>query len=107
MNRIQQDQPKLKLIVAYDCGEELKTISENPKPEIIECTMQAINWKKFHVVQLKDQEGNALHISGSLKDGKLGSGHVTELNHRVKMKSPKSVEEMTRILVDFLENENY
>ena len=71
MNGIQQDQRGFKLIVVYDCGEEIETISENPNPDIIECTMRTINWRKFHVVQLKDDKGNPLHVSGSLKDENL------------------------------------
>ena len=103
MDGLQQD----KRLLTFDCGEEIKTVSENPNPAIVECTMGTINWKEFHVVQLKDQEYNALHLGGSLKEQKFGSGYVTHLNHRVKIEPPKSVEEMTQILIDFLENEDY
>lgn len=101
-----QQQRTLKLVVTYDYGETLETISENTTPEIIQNTMQSINWNEFHIVQLEDKDGNALHVSGSLEEDGLASGYVTEEDHLLKTEPPTSVEEMTTILIDFLESEN-
>ncbi|MCX2836871.1 hypothetical protein OQ279_01800 [Salinimicrobium sp. MT39] len=101
-----QQQRTLKLVVTYDYGETLETISENTTPEIIQDLMESINWNVFHIVQLEDKNGNALHVSGSLEEDGLASGYVTENDHLLKSVPPTSVEEMTTILIDFLESEN-
>ena len=101
-----QQQRTLKLVVTYDYGETLETISENTTPEIIQDLMQSINWNEFHIVQLEDKDGKALHVSGSLEEDGLASGYVTENDHLLKSVPPTSVEEMTTILIDFLESEN-
>ena len=101
-----QQQRTLKLVVTYDYGETLETISESTTSEIIQNLMQSINWNKFHIVQLEDKDGNALHVSGSLEEDGLASGYVTEEDHLLKSEPPTSVDEMTTILIDFLESEN-
>lgn len=95
----------LRLIVAYDYGENPETISESATPEVIKSTMQSINWNEFHIVQLEDKKGNALHVSGSLAEDGLASGYVTGDDHKLKVQPPRTVEEMTEILTDFLESE--
>jgi hypothetical protein len=103
----QQKKRNLKLVVSYDFGENLKTISKKATPEIIKTLMKSINWNEFHIVQLEDKNENALHVSGSLADDGLASGFVTEDNHILKTKPISSVNEMTEILLDFLKGEEY
>lgn len=95
----------LKLVISYDFGENLKTISEIPTPEIIKSTMDSINWNEFHIVQLEDENENALNVSGSLYEDGLASGYATEDGHILIVNPPKSVQEMTEILIDFLKDE--
>ena len=101
----QQKKRNLKLVVSYDFGENLKTISKKATPEIIKTLMKSINWNEFHIVQLEDENENALHVSGSLADDGLASGFVTEDNHILKVKPINTVKEMTEILLDFLKSE--
>jgi hypothetical protein len=97
----------LKLTVDYDFGQTSKIISEKVTSEIIINTMQSIEWNEFHIVQLLDDNGNALHVSGSLADDGLSSGFVTEDDHILKVNPPETVEEMTIILLDFLKGEDF
>jgi len=105
LNVKNQQQRNLKLVVSYDFGENLKTISKKATPKIIKTLMKSINWNEFHIVQLEDENENALHVSGSLADDGLASGFVTEDNHILKVKPINTVKEMTEILLDFLKSE--
>lgn len=102
----QQTNRHLRLVVAYDFGRELKTISEKATAEIIKSTMKTINWNEFHIVQLEDENNNALHVSGSLGGDGLASGFVTEDDHILMEKPIVTVDQMTEILLDFLKGEN-
>ncbi|MEM6894615.1 MAG: hypothetical protein AAF554_13065 [Bacteroidota bacterium] len=104
----QQEKRTLKLVVAYDSGQRLKTISENASQEIIKSTMESINWNEFHIVQLEDNRNNdfkALHVSGSLGADGLASGFVTENEHILLVEPPETVDQMIEILLDFLKGE--
>ena len=106
---IQQDKRDLKLTISYGYGENTKTISEKATAEIIISTMKSINWNEFHIVQLEDKNGEGykvLHVSGSLDDDGLASGFVTDDNHILMVKPIETVDQMTEILLDFLEGEN-
>lgn len=103
--KYQQANRKLRLVVAYDFGQDLKTISERATVEIIKRTMKSIDWNKFHIVQLEDDFDNALHVSGSLIEDGLASGFTAEDNHILMVKPIKTVEQMTGILLDFLKGE--
>ena len=63
----------MRLVVSYNFGENVITISEKATLEIIKTTMESINWNEFHIVQLEDEYENALHVSGSLVDDGLAS----------------------------------
>jgi hypothetical protein len=107
-NEIRQEKRNLKLVVSYDFGENLKTISEKATSEIIKSTMESINWNEFHIVQLEDESDNtfkALHVSGSLVEDGLASGYVTDDDHILMVKPIKTVDQMTEILLDFLKGE--
>lgn len=109
ISEIRQEKRDLKLTVSYDYGEKTETISEKATVELIKSTMNSINWNKFHIVQLEDENGKnykALHVSGSLKDDGLTSGFVTDDDHILIDKQIKTVEQMTEILIDFLKGEN-
>ena len=106
---IRHEKRDLKLTVSYDYGENMKTISEKATADIIKSTMKSINWNEFHIVQLEDENDNgykALHVSGSLGDDGLASGFVTENDHILMVKPIETVDEMTKILLDFLKSEN-
>lgn len=98
---------KLKLIVVYDFGETSKLISEKPTSGIIISTMKSIDWEKFHVVYLEDENGNMMDVSGSLFEDGLASGFVNDNVHLLKVNPINSVEEMTGILIDFLKGEDF
>lgn len=100
-----QEKRDLKLVVAYNYGQNLKTISEKATEEEIKNTMESINWYEFHIVQLVDEKENSLHVSGSLVEDGLSSGYVTTDNHILKASPPTSVEEMTEILIEFVKGE--
>ncbi|WP_420552255.1 hypothetical protein [Tenacibaculum aiptasiae] len=109
ISEIRQEKRDLKLTFSYNYGEKTETISEKATVELIKSTMNSINWNKFHIVQLEDENGKnykALHVSGSLKDDGLTSGFVTDDNHILIDKQIKTVEQMTEILIDFLKGEN-
>lgn len=106
---IRQEKRNLKLTVSYDYGENTKTISEKATAEIIKSTMKSINWNKFHILQLEDENNDgykALHVSGSLGDDGLASGFVTDDDHILMVKPIETVDQMTEILLDFLKGEN-
>ena len=108
-NKIQQEKRNLKLVVSYDFGENQKIISEKATSEIIKSTMKSINWNEFHIVQLEDESNNtfkALHVSGSLSEGGLASGFVTDDDHILMVEPIKTVNQMTEILLDFLKGED-
>ncbi|CAM3535582.1 hypothetical protein [Aequorivita lipolytica] len=104
-SKMEENNRTLRLVVSYDFGENLKTISEKATPEIIKNTMESINWNEFHIVQLEDENENALHVSGSLYEDGLASGYVTENDHILIVNPPKSVKELTEILIEFLKGE--
>ena len=104
-SKMKENYRTLRLVVSYDFGENLKTISEKPTPAIIKSTMESINWNEFHIVQLEDENENALHVSGSLYEDGLASGYATEDDQILIVNPPKSVKEMTEILIDFLQGE--
>ena len=107
--QISSKKRNLKLIVTYDFGESLKTISEKATSEIIKSTMKSINWNEFHIVQLEDESGNSfksLDVSGSLVVDGLASGFVTNEDHILMVKSIETVVQMTEILLDFLKGED-
>ncbi|MFD2188690.1 hypothetical protein ACFSJT_17945 [Aquimarina celericrescens] len=106
---IRQEKRDLKLTVSYDYGENTKTISEKATAEIIESTMESINWNEFHIVQLEDESDNSfkgLHVSGSLLEDGLASGFVTDDDHILMVKPIATVDQMTEILLDFLKGED-
>ncbi|WP_197022148.1 hypothetical protein [Sediminibacter sp. Hel_I_10] len=99
----------LKLVVSYDYGENIKTISKKATSEIIKSTMESINWNTFHIVQLEDESDNnfkALEVSGSLVEDGMTSGYVTDDNHLLMQKSIETVDQMTEILLDFMKGED-
>jgi len=102
----QQTNRNLRLAVAHDLGQDLKTITKKVTPEIIRSTMNSINWNEFHIVQLEEENDNALHVSGSLSDDGLASGFVTENDHIVLVKPIETVDQMTEILLNFVKGEN-
>ena len=89
--KMKENYRTLRLVVSYDFGENLKTISEKATPEIIKSTMESINWNEFHIVQLEDENENALNVSGSLYEDGLVSGYVTEDDIILIVNPPKSV----------------
>ena len=101
----QKENRDLKLVVAYDFGQRIETISEKATVEQIKKTMESINWNEFHIVQLEDEKENALHVSGSLTEDGFSSGYVTTDNHILLVNPPTSVKEMTEILIEFLKGE--
>ena len=95
----------MRLVVALDFGQDLKTITEKATSELIESTMKSVDWKKFHAVYLEDINGNMVDVSGSLFDDGLSSSYVNDDVHLLKENPPESVVEMTEILLDFLKGE--
>lgn len=109
-SEIGQEKRNLKLVVSYDFGENLKTISEKTTAEIIKSTMESINWNEFHIVQLEDENGDGfktLHVSGSLVEDGLASGFVTDNDHILMVNPIETVDQMTKILLDFLKGEDF
>ena len=108
-SEIRQEKRDLKLVVTYEYGEKTKIISEKATAEIVKSTMKSINWNEFHIVQLEDENGGgykALDVGGSLIDDGLASGLVTDDDHILMVNPPETVEEMTEILLDFLDGED-
>lgn len=106
----QTDNRNLKLTVSSGFEGNEKIISSNASREQIESTMNSIDWKEFHIVQLEDQSGSgfkALHVSGSLAEDGLASGFVTDDAHILMEKPIQTVEQMTEILLAFLEGEEH
>jgi hypothetical protein len=105
----QTENRNLRLVIFRNFGQDEKTISKNTTSEIIKSTMELINWKEFHIVQLEDENGDgykALDVGGSLGDDGLASGLVTDDDHILLVKPLETVEQMTEILLDFLEGED-
>ena len=96
---------KLRLVVSYGFGDSSKTITENATTEIIKQTMKTIDWTQFHIVYLEDELDNSLDVGGSLYEDGLASGIHTYNSEILKVPPPKSVEEMTDILVTYLKGE--
>ncbi len=106
---IRQEERNLKLVVTYNYGEETKIITEKATAEIIKSTMESINWNEFHIVQLEDKNADrykGLDVGGSLGDDGLASGLVTDDDHILLVKPLETVDQMTEILLDFLEGED-
>ncbi len=96
----------LRLVVFRNFGQDEKTISEKATNEIIRNTMNSINWNEFHIVQLEDENDNALHVSGSLNEDGLASAFTKDDDHILMVKPIESVEQMIEILLDFLKGED-
>lgn len=97
----------LRLVVFYNFGQVEKTISEKATSEIIKNTMNSINWKEFHIVQLEDENDKALFVGGSLSDDGLASGFTKGDDLILMVKQIETVEQMIEILLDFLKGEDY
>ncbi|WP_197276022.1 hypothetical protein [Mangrovimonas sp. TPBH4] len=95
----------LRLVVFHNFGKHEKIISEKATSEIIRNTMNSINWNKFHIVQLEDENHNALHVSGSLSDDGLASTFTKGDNLILMVKPIETVEQMVEILINFLKGE--
>ncbi|MBQ0737251.1 hypothetical protein [Aquimarina celericrescens] len=79
-------------------------ISEKSTSEIIKNTMASLDWKKFNIVQLKN-ENNDIYVGGSLERG-FHSGYRNG-DFTISKKNPlTSIEEMTKILLAFFKGEN-
>lgn len=96
----------LRLIVFHNFGQNGKIISENVTSKIIRNTMNSINWNEFHIVQLEDENDNALHVSGSLNEDGLASTFTKGDDHILMDKPIETVEQMTEILLHFLKGED-
>lgn len=95
----------LRLVIFRNFGQEEKKISEKATSEIIRNTMNSINWNEFHIVQLEDENDNALHVSGSLTADGLASAFTKDDDHILMVKPIETVEQMIEILLDFLKGE--
>ncbi|WP_174435327.1 hypothetical protein [Psychroserpens mesophilus] len=102
----QKENRNLRLTVFRNFGQDEKIISEKTTSEIIKNTMNSINWNEFHIVELKDENDNALHISGSLNEDGLASTFTKDDEHILMIKPIETVEQMTEILLDFLKGED-
>ncbi|WP_425075951.1 hypothetical protein [Psychroserpens sp. S379A] len=96
----------LRLIVFHNFGQDVKIISENVTSGIIRNIMNSINWNEFHIVQLEDENNNALHVSGSLNEDGLASTFTKDDDHILMVKPIETVEQMIEILLDFLKGED-
>jgi hypothetical protein len=101
---IQSQESNLKLIVMVGFGDSSIVISENATPQIIKETMNSIDWEKFHLVLLDNEEDStSLDVGGSLyEDGLSASFNTYDMNY-IKEPYPRSVEEMTEILITYLQ----
>ncbi|WP_158596992.1 hypothetical protein, partial [Aquimarina sp. BL5] len=79
-------------------------ISEKATSEIRKNTIATLDWKKFNVVQLKN-ENNAIHVSGKFKYG-FYSGYTNGDFSVLKEKPLTSVDEMTEMLLAFFAGKN-
>ena len=102
----QQTHRKLRLVMSSGFDQDLNTIAETATPEIIKRTMKSIDWNIFHIIQLEDENDNALHVSGSLVEDGIASGFVTDDDHLLMVEPIESVDQMIEILLDFLEGED-
>ena len=96
----------LRLVVFHNFGQDERIISEKATSKIIRNTMNSINWNEFHIVQLEDENDNALHVSGSLNEDGLASTFTKDDNHILMVKPIETVEQMIEILLDFLKGED-
>ena len=107
LDKIKQQTPrKLRLVMSSGFDQDLITIRETVTADIIINTMKSIDWNTFHIVQLEDENDNALHVSGSLVEDGIASWFVTNDDHLLMVEPIKSVDQMTEILLDFLEGED-
>ena len=102
----QKENRNLRLVVFHNFGQDEQIISEKVTSEIIRSTMSSINWNNFHIVQLEDENNNALHVSGSLNNDGLASGFTKDDDHILMVKPIETVEQMIQILLDFLKGES-
>lgn len=94
---------KMRLRILSDYGARERVVSEDATPEIIESTMNSLDWEGFHQVVLERSKGDSLEVGGSLNP-EDGLSALREENGTQKVISdpPTSVGEMTAILLSYL-----
>ena len=82
---------------------DLKMISEKPNQDTIRKIIQTLDWEKFNAVQLRN-DIDEMSVSG--KYNSFSSSYGDKYIEIITDKPPKTVEEMTDILIDFFNGDN-
>jgi len=95
------------LVVFSDYGSKTDTIIENVSEEQIKTIMDKVDWNNYHMVYLERNVGEMVGVLGLMKDdGITPPGLTSTWDEDKKMlvvkNDPKTVEELTSILISYL-----
>lgn len=94
---------ELRLISNF--GAEEKIISDSTNVDQIKQIMDTLDWTKFHQVVLSKNDSNWLEVGGNLNEPGFSVLYEENGNQFVISKSPKSVSQMTEILISYLKGD--
>lgn len=91
----------MKLTVYSNYGSEEKIISLNASSDLVNLTMNSIDWKKFHQVVLTKSNGDYMEVGGNITDDGLSVMYEESGNQFIIIQPPTSVDQMTNILESY------
>ena len=93
------DHRSMKLWALSNYGETEQLISNRANEALIKSSINSLNWKEFHQVILEKSSGDFIEVGGSLGEDGLSAIYQKDEEQFVIISKPKSVEELTSILV--------
>ncbi len=98
------------LVVFSDYGSKTDTIIENVSEQQIKTIMNKTDWNNFHMVYIERNIGEMTGVEGLLKDDGitppgLSSSWYEDGKMLVMKNDPKTVEELTNILILYLNDD--
>ncbi len=98
------------LVVFSDYGSKTDTIIENVNEQQIKTAMNKIDWKNYHMVYIEKNIGEMIGVLGLTEDdGITPAGLTSTWDENGKMlvmkKEPKTIEELTNILISYLNDD--
>lgn len=98
------------LVVFSDYGSNTDTVIENVGEDQIKDIMDKIDWNSYHMVYIERNVGEMIGVLGLLKDdGTTPPGLTSTWDEQgtmlVMKNDPKTVEDLTRILISYLKDD--
>jgi hypothetical protein len=97
---------RMSLTVLADYGGRETVIADSATAEEIRSTMAAIDWQQFHQVILVQVNKDWLEVGGSTGDNGFSVVYEETGKQYIIVEPPKSVNELTEILLNYLDSDN-